>query len=62
MMFKEQAENCRKQANEFAGRPEAPFLLSVASAFEKLAREGDASLIIGAGRTRARESAPPVSA
>ena len=37
MMFKEQAENCRKQANEFVGRPEAPFLLRVASAFDELA-------------------------
>jgi hypothetical protein len=39
MMFKEQAEKCRKQADEFAGRPEAPFLLRVASAFEELASE-----------------------
>jgi hypothetical protein len=37
MMFKEQAEKCRKQATEFAGRPEAPFLLRVASAFDELA-------------------------
>ena len=37
MMFKEQAENCRRQANEFVGRPEAPFLLRVASAFDELA-------------------------
>jgi hypothetical protein len=37
MMFKEQAEKCRKQANEFAGRPEAPFLLSVANVFDELA-------------------------
>jgi hypothetical protein len=37
MMFREQADKCRKQANEFAGRPEAPFLLRVASAFEELA-------------------------
>ena len=45
MMFKEQAESCRKQANEFVGRPEAPFLLRVASAFEELAiDEGAAHL------------------
>ena len=37
MMFREQAENCRKQASEFAGRPEAPFLLRVASVFDELA-------------------------
>ena len=37
MMFKEQAENCRRQANEYVGRPEAPFLLRVASAFDELA-------------------------
>lgn len=39
MMFKEQAENCRKQANEFVGRPEAPFLLRVASVFDQLASD-----------------------
>lgn len=39
MMFKEQAEKCRRQAGEFAGRPEAPFLLRVASAFDELAIE-----------------------
>jgi hypothetical protein len=39
MMFREQAEKCRKQADEFAGRPEAPFLLRVASVFEELASE-----------------------
>lgn len=37
MMFSEQAEKCRKQANEFVGRPEAPFLLRVASVFDELA-------------------------
>ena len=37
MMMKEQAESCRRQANEFAGRPEAPFLLRVASVFDELA-------------------------
>ena len=62
MVFKEQAENCRKQANEFAGRPEAPFLLRVASAFDELALECEASLITGAGRRRALEAAPPASA
>ena len=46
MMFREQAEKCRRQANEFAGRPEAPFLLRVASAFDDLAVESDARLIV----------------
>jgi hypothetical protein len=32
-----EAAKCREQAKEFAGRPEQPFLLSVASAFEDLA-------------------------
>lgn len=32
-----EAAKCRQQAKEFAGRPEQPFLLSVASAFEDLA-------------------------
>ena len=45
MMFKEQAEKCRRQAGEFVGRPEAPFLLRVASAFDELATEADARLI-----------------
>ena len=58
MMFKEQAENCRKQAGEFAGRPEAPFLLRVATAFDELAIEADARLITG----RARQSAQPLDA
>lgn len=41
MMFKEQAESCRRQANDYAGRPEAPFLLSVARAFDELATKND---------------------
>jgi len=45
MMFKEQAENCRRQACEYAGRPEAPFLLSVASAFDDLATRANAGAI-----------------
>jgi len=62
MVFKEQAENCRKQANEFTGRPEAPFLLRVASAFDELAIEADSALITEAGRRRAPEAAARVSA
>lgn len=35
-LWKEAAE-CRKMARDFAGRPEEPFLLNVASAMEELA-------------------------
>jgi hypothetical protein len=59
MMFKQQAENCRKQASEFAGRPEAPFLLRVASAFDELALVDEAAAHV---RAEVRQSAPPVSA
>ena len=48
MMFREQAEQCRRQANEFVGRPEAPFLLRVASVFDELAIETDSHLITSA--------------
>ena len=41
MVFKEQAESCRRQAVDFLGRPEAPFLLSVARAFDELADRRD---------------------
>jgi hypothetical protein len=62
MMFREQAEQCRRQASEFAGRPEAPFLLSVASAFDELASEADARLITGRERRVMLQSAPPMTA
>jgi hypothetical protein len=58
MMFREQAEKCRRQAGEFVGRPEAPFLLRVATAFDDLASEADSRLITG----NARESARPLNA
>ena len=61
MMFREQAEQCRRQASEFAGRPEAPFLLSVASAFDELALEADTRLITRPGRM-AVHAAPPMTA
>lgn len=57
MILREQAEQCRRQAGEFVGRPEAPFLLRVASAFDALASEADARLI-AAKRTQA----PPYTA
>jgi hypothetical protein len=61
MMFKEQAEQCRKQASEYAGRPEAPFLLRVASVFEELAIDREAMPVV-AHRAEARQSSPTISA
>jgi hypothetical protein len=60
MMFREQAEKCRKQANEFAGRPEAPFLLSVASAFDDLAITGGARVAAAENR-RAKDGRYTIS-
>lgn len=37
MFFAEEAEKCRSQASAFAGKPEAPFLLRIARAFDELA-------------------------
>jgi hypothetical protein len=34
--FGDEAEECRRQAEQFAGRPEGPFLLRVARSFEEL--------------------------
>lgn len=62
MMFREQAEKCRMQASEFAGRPEAPFLLSVASVFDELAVEADARLITRSDRGAVLQSARPMTA
>jgi hypothetical protein len=61
MMFKEQADKCRRQANEFAGRPEAPFLLKVASAFDDLA-DHDCVDHVQAMRAETRQGAPRISA
>jgi hypothetical protein len=36
-----EAEQCRKRASAYRGRPEAEFLLNVAREFERLAREHD---------------------
>jgi len=33
----DEARSCRRQATAFSGKPEAPFLLNVADAFERLA-------------------------
>jgi hypothetical protein len=62
MMFKEQADKCRQQASEFAGKPEAPFLLRVASAFDDLAVQTDERLITRIGQGGGRESAAPLNA
>jgi hypothetical protein len=35
--FRGEAERCRRSAKQFDGRPERPFLLRLASAFEELA-------------------------
>ena len=40
MFFKAEAENCRQQALAYLGRPEGPFLLRVARAFDELADTG----------------------
>ena len=45
MLFKEQAENCRRQATQYVGRAEAPFLLRVASAFDELAVRANSGVI-----------------
>ena len=37
MLLSEEAQNCRVQAQRFAGKAEAPFLLHLAEAFEELA-------------------------
>ena len=38
--FREEAESCRREAATYAGRPEANFLMRIASAFEELTSEG----------------------
>jgi hypothetical protein len=35
----EEAENCRRQALEFDGKPEAAFLINLARMFDDLARQ-----------------------
>jgi hypothetical protein len=36
MLFKDEADNCRREAAAYRGKPEAPFLLRVARAFDEL--------------------------
>lgn len=40
----EEAENCRRMAISYLGKPEVPFLLRVAREFDRLAKE-DTSLL-----------------
>jgi hypothetical protein len=40
MFFREEAETCRRRALQYLGKPEAPFLLRVARAFDELERKG----------------------
>lgn len=37
MLLQHEADHCRREAMRFEGKPEAPFLLHLASAFEELA-------------------------
>jgi hypothetical protein len=62
MLFKEQAENCRRQATQYVGRAEAPFLLRVASAFDELAVSADSSVIAQRQGRKNRELASNASA
>ena len=39
--FKFEAEECRRQAAMFCGKPESAFLLRLAGMFDELARERD---------------------
>jgi hypothetical protein len=41
MDFSKEAERCRQEALKHLGKPEAPFLLRVARAFDELDRGGD---------------------
>jgi hypothetical protein len=45
MFFTEEAEKCRSQALAYLGKPEAPFLLRVARAFDELAVDKPASRV-----------------
>ena len=37
LSFEEEAEECRRKALAYVGRPEAPFLIKVAREFDRLA-------------------------
>ena len=42
MDYSKEAEACRREALRYVGRPEAPFLLKVARAFDDLDRQRSA--------------------
>lgn len=58
MLFKEEADSCRRKANEYIGRPEAPFLLKVASAFDELAVRTDSTAFVPRGGADYRPKIP----
>lgn len=41
LSFHEEADDCRRKALTYVGRPEAPFLLKIAKAFDELSLEDD---------------------
>ena len=45
MQLRNEAEHCRELAPEFVGRPEQPFLLKLAVAFEDLAQKKRSSVL-----------------
>jgi len=50
--FTTDANRCRRQAIEFAGRPEHAFLLRVAQAFDELASETRSTFFFAEGSDR----------
>jgi hypothetical protein len=62
MQLQEQAESCRRQAAHYSGRPEGPFLLSVARVFEELAGAENPSAFVQMKGRGARASRPTISA
>ena len=50
MFLLQEAEKCRREAAAFRGKPEAPFLLNIARAFEELASRGQSSATAAARR------------
>jgi hypothetical protein len=53
MLFREEANSCRRQAAAYVGQPEGPFLLRVARAFDELALGNTAR------RTRRNDTSSP---
>jgi hypothetical protein len=46
-LFQEEAEDCRRKALAYVGQPETPFLLRIASEFDRLACESQEEVIKG---------------